>query len=371
MIEKINIYNYRGIEDFNITFDSFTLIYGENSIGKTRIITFIRDLLNFKDNVSGLVVLKLNTSFLEFNLEIIEEEVKHFSLRYKNISKKYKKIINTKDNVVSNEKSKFIFNPSVKTFLSLFSTINITQEERVDIIDILTSVDYYLEDDELLETYIDKIRYYSAKDIKKDDFISELPFFTFKKYQVEWYTNIEKKLNEVLKRLDNNFKNFNLNIAEVKEDELYKIKSHEYILKNGEIYNLDDEENNVKISRGLRKFVKIYIKILKFIESDDTVLIMDEIDAYIHDELYKNIIKQVINFVKTNINKQIIVISHNIETLNFVDRNYIRIIKNDPDLDQIYVSLIRGKKFTTSSNITKIQRKFNDELEIKNINFFE
>lgn len=370
MIDKIEIKNYKGISNLNINFKNFNLLYGRNSIGKTRILSFIADFINFNksNNLDGKIYFtqlseendeKLNKFILD--LSIFDNKIQKFKLSSNYDQQKIVKKLDFENLKNSEQLNEFKYSPSKQNFIKFITSLDVNKQFVYSFVKLFIRLDLYLEQAENYAPISYNIDYTNKEIHINEELISnyvneETLKNTFTEEEKEKYEKIINSLNYFISKIDINFLKISLVFDNIYENELYYLKDVYYHLDTGLKISLRDPILKTNISRGIRHFIKIMEKIINLILNESDILIIDEFDSYIHDDLYNKMISFLIRFVDQNLNKQVITITHNTSSMYFVDKKYIQIIDVNEEND-IIAKQIKGSFLNKNSNIEKLYRE--------------
>lgn len=371
MIKRIEIYNYKGIENFKIDFCNFNLLYGRNAVGKTRILNFIHDFLNFKNSsdVNGKIIFTKiidNKEYVfEYVLNIENKKVKTFYVKTNYKKTRLSKVIDIEKKVNGDEINEFKFTPSKETFIRYLLTLKDDKNIWFEIIVTFLNTIFYLEQDEDYVPVSYEVDHenntISINDKYLSNFINnETLKNTYNFEAKQKLDKIIKTLNYFIAKIDFNFKELKLNYEIIIEDDneneqTYYLKNMIYVLKNNLQFDLKNPILKTNISRGIRHFIHIFENIIKLIINNEEILIIDEFDSYLHDELYNKIVNFLLDYVEENLNKQIITITHNTSSMYMLNKKYIKLIDIDEN-SNIVAREIKGSFLNNNSNIEKMYR---------------
>lgn len=369
MIKTLIINNYKGIENFKLDLEKINLLYGRNSVGKTRILNFIFDFFNFStSHLDGQVIFvdPKTKKIIDIYLKIKDKKISKFIIKSDYNKKKKVKILDLEQVSLSEPLNEFKYQPNKNNLINYIKSLKLESNLDFEILKKYFEIEYYLEKDKDLlpiNYNIDfnqkkisinekEVEHYLNSETKKNTCTYE---------EKENILKLQKYLNEFIKKIDNNFLTLEYEFDNIIDDfkdenKLFYLKKVNYKLKNNVKFDLKNQMQKTNVSRGVRHFIYVFEKIVKLITSECNILIIDEFDSYIHDELYTKLIDFLVNFVEKNIDKQVISITHNTSSMYNINRKYITIIDYN-EQNELKALKIKGSFLNTKSNIEKLYRE--------------
>lgn len=366
MLKGFKIINFMGLENIEVKEfkNNFNLIYGENASGKTRLLKF----------------LSFMTGDIEFNIDSNEKihwigsiTIEIDDVIY-TVEKKVKSIENEleiEDNfyetdivIFKNSKKKYHFNFIENKISRWPIQINLFKQKSKNKVD-------WTEDEDMaihIERKISDMFYFSLNEINNEDFKYSNVKIYGNKYQekeLKIMTEEDKKITNFLKSIDSGIIQFERKpIFESSGDNgfnWYQVETR-INMKVDNSNSMWININSDKLSTGIKRSLKIYFILKELIESENKIYVIDELDPYIHDFLFKSYIKLFKKYSQWN---QIFMVTHNSSILNDVILdNLMFLTKDDNDNSKLVYDQIEEQ----DTVVDIFEKYFKNAWVKKNIN---
>ena len=371
-IRNINIHNFRSIKDESFTLENFSLLIGENNVGKSNVITALRvfyenDGAKFSDSVDfPKFPTDDNESWIEIEFLTTADEQSNLKNEYKstdNILKvrRYFKSSNA-DLVKSNQSNIYAYENGVLSQNLFYGAKNISQAKLGKVIFI---PEISKSEDNLKlsgpSPFREMVTFVMKKSVKESPAYNQLEtaFDSFNKNFKEEYTEDGFSLTELVKDINNQINqweiNFGLNFNPIRPEDMIKNLLSHYFEDN----NLKNEQISLgSFGQGLQRhliytLIKLSVKYVdkkvekkKDFAPDYTLILFEEPEAFLHPAQQEqlNLSLKVLSEVEE---QQVICSTH----------SPIFVSKNITDL----LSLIRLNK---TKGQTKIHQLRKDDIEL-------
>ncbi len=381
-IKNITIHNFRSIKEESFSLENFSLLIGENNVGKSNIITALRvfyenDGAKFSDSVDlPKFPTDDNESWIEIEFQTTDDEQSNLKNEYKstdNILKvrRYFKSSNA-DLVKSNQSNIYAYENGILSQNLFYGAKNISQAKLGKVIFI---PEISKSEDNLKlsgpSPFREMVTFVMKKVVKESPAFNQLEtsFDSFNKNFKEEYTKDGFSLNELVNDINNQINqweiNFGLNFNPIKPEDMIKnLLSHYF-----EDKNLNNEQISLgAFGQGLQRhliytLIKLSVKYVdkkvekkKDFAPDFTLILFEEPEAFLHPAQQEqlNLSLKALSEVEE---QQVICSTH----------SPIFVSKNITDL----LSLIRLNKIDGQTKIYQLGKKDMESLFDDNLGLFK
>lgn len=381
-IRNITIHNFRSIKDESFTLENFSLLIGENNVGKSNVITALRvfyenDGAKFSDSVDfPKFPTDDNESWIEIEFLTTDDEQSNLKNEYKstdNILKvrRYYKSSNA-DFVKSNQSNIYAYENGVLSQNLFYGAKNISQAKLGKVIFI---PEISKSEDNLKlsgpSPFREMVTFVMKKSVKESPAYNQLEtaFDSFNKNFKEEYTKDGFSLTELVKDINDQINqweiNFGLNFNPIRPEDMIKnLLSHYF-----EDKNLKNEQISLgSFGQGLQRhliytLIKLSVKYVdkkvekkKDFAPDYTLILFEEPEAFLHPAQQEqlNLSLKVLSEVEE---QQVICSTH----------SPIFVSKNITDL----LSLIRLNKVKGQTKIHQLRKNDIELLFNENLSLFK